>query len=178
MIATQRNRASSATRLRPRRSAQLADAYFTWLGRDDDAEISGLARLLGSVPALQEILDALPIPTLVLNDKGQTVLLNRCWQDTLGHEPDSAQGQRQGELLNCVHAADGTDGCGTSEHCPGCGAAESIWESIRSRTQTARDFKLQRVSAHATEVGHWRVVSTPICVRGRSFTIFSVVEHA
>jgi len=178
MLATKRNCAPSANGLRLRRSEQRTDAYFAWLGRDDDAELSGLARLLGSVPELQELLDALQIPTLVLNDKGQAVLFNRCWQDTLGHEPDWALGQRPGELLECVHAADGTDGCGTSADCPGCGAGQSIWESIRSQARTARDFDLQCVSAHTTEVRHWRVASTPIRVGERSFTIFSLIERA
>ncbi|MCY2986693.1 MAG: hypothetical protein NTY19_02370 [Planctomycetota bacterium] len=178
MLTTKRSRASSVKGSRLHWSEQRTDAYFAWLGRDDDAELSDSVRLLESVPQLQELLDALQIPTLVLNEKGQAVLLNRCWQDRLGHELDLALGQRPGELLNCIHAADGTDGCGTSEDCSRCGVAESIWESNRSHARTARDCDLQRVSAHSTEVREWRVVSTPLRVGGRSFTIFSVIEHA
>ena len=54
-----------------RQSSEEVDVFFDQLGRDGLEEIRTASRLLLGVPLLQEIINAMPVPVAVLNDKGQ-----------------------------------------------------------------------------------------------------------
>lgn len=155
---------------------EAIDEFFGWMGRDGMETIERVSKHLHGIPLLQDLIDALPIPVALLNDKAQIVLMNRRWFRLLGEDVDQALGKRYGELLGCIHAADGLDGCGTSRHCARCGAFRSILSSGRSRTEAVHGYHLQRYTAHGVEAADLVVTSTPIEVDGHHFTVFALQE--
>ncbi len=152
------------------------DAYFSSLGRDGLEELEHESNLLRDVPLLQDILDAMPIAVSILNDKGQIILVNRPWSESHGSGPDCGLGKRHGELLGCINADEGPDGCGTSRYCERCGAAISIMASQRLQSQVAREYRLTREAAAGPAAKDLLVTSTPIRVEGRNYTVFAVHE--
>ncbi len=157
-----------------RQSDEDVDVFFGRLGRDGLEEIRAATRLVLAVPLLQEIINAIPVPVAVLNDRGQVVLTNRCWDRSVGEATDCLLGKRHGELLGCIHCEDGPDGCGTGRGCGNCGAAISILESQHSRGQVTCEFRLHRRTSEGSELEERMVTTTPIQVDGRDFSIFAL----
>jgi PAS domain-containing protein len=148
------------------------DDYFAWMGRDGMEDLQQAARLLQGVPLLQDIIDAMPLPVSLLNEKGQIVLINQRWSQSMGEDADCQLGKRHGELLGCIHAVEGPEGCGTSQNCQHCGAMLSCMSSRQSQSQSVRAYHLERDTPHGVEAVELVVTSAPIVVEGRQFTIF------
>jgi PAS domain-containing protein len=158
------------------RDEGVVDAYFSWLGRDGLDELQHASKLLRGVPLLQDILDAMPIAVSILNEKGQVVLMNRPWIESHGSGSECALGKRYGELLGCINAGEGPDGCATSRYCERCGAGISILESHRSQGQATREYRLARRAEDDSAAKDLVVTSTAIQVEGRNFTVFAVQD--
>ncbi len=92
-----------------RQSSEDVDLYFGQLGRDGLEELQSASRLILGVPLLKEIINAMPLPVAVLNDKAQVVLTNRCWDRLVGKATDCLLGARHGELLGCIRCEDGPE---------------------------------------------------------------------
>jgi PAS domain-containing protein len=152
------------------------DTYFGWVGRDGLDELRSASKLLQGAPLMQQILDAMPIPVSVLNDKGQIVLMNRSGSQALGTTMDCALGKRHGELLGCVHSKEGPEGCCTTRHCENCGAFVSIEASRRTKGQVVREYHLDHETPTGRQEEDLVVTCTPIRVEGRDFTIFAVQD--
>ncbi len=150
------------------------DEYFAHLGRDGEDEIRSATRLVLAIPFLQDIINAMPVPVSILNEKSQVVLTNRCWDRSVGAEGQCLLGKRHGDLLSCVCRDDGPDGCGTSRRCAGCGAAVSILESQHLCEQVTCEFRLVRETSRGPETSELMVTSTPLQVDGRTFSIFAL----
>jgi signal transduction histidine kinase len=100
-------------------------------------------RFLADTLALT-LLEAIPELAMVLNPSRQIIAVNTPVLAALGM--DSAEdlvGRRPGELLECVHADDGPDGCGTGPSCDVCGAFLAIEECLRSRGPAVRECRLR-----------------------------------
>jgi len=116
------------------------------------------------------------LPLAVLNEKAQAILTNRHWKERQEDTADCGLGKRHGELLGCLHAAEGPDGCGTSRHCERCGAAISIVTSRQEPAQVTSEYHLDRDAQGRRESVDLRVSSTGISVQGRQFFIFVVQD--
>jgi PAS domain-containing protein len=159
------------------RKKNVVDAYFARVGRDGLDELREVRKLLYAVPLFKEVIDAMPVAVAVLNEKGQAILTNRFWQQTQGLA-DCALGKRHGELLECLHAAEGADGCGTSRECGRCGAAISIVTARQTPGQVTREYRLQRDVLGGTETVELQVTTTAVRIEDREFFIFAVQDLA
>jgi signal transduction histidine kinase len=78
-------------------------------------------------PIVRIVLDAVDGYAMVLDDHRQILAANEELKEALELElPPCGVGMRPGELLGCIHAADGPGGCGTGRHCSVCGAVLAI----------------------------------------------------
>lgn len=69
--------------------------------------------------SVQEIIDPIPAPVLVVDDDIAVSLLNQRGREVLGLGPERARGRRAGELFRCIHDLE-PGGCGRTIHCSGC----------------------------------------------------------
>ena len=69
---------------------------------------------------LRTVLDAIPLPVLVVDDDVRILDANREALRLLGDEPEIILRRRGGEVLHCIYAQQALDGCGTSDVCPDC----------------------------------------------------------
>ena len=154
------------------------DKFFASLGRDGPGEVEAASRVMSCEPLVRDVIDAIPLPVSILNEKGQVILTNRQWDRSLDADPEFSLGKRHGELFECVHRDEGPDGCATSAVCGTCGAAECIFESRQSREPVTREYHLHRETPEGTQDVERHVTAGPIHVDGREFTVFVVNDES
>lgn len=105
---------------------------------------------LEECPALPDILESVPDPAGVFNKHRQLLLWNRAFERA-SNEDVTLLGRRPGDVLGCVNAEAGPEGCGSSPACASCGTARALSESLtqlvassaecRIRTQSGKGFE-------------------------------------
>ncbi|MFW5838059.1 MAG: sensor histidine kinase [Desulfovibrionaceae bacterium] len=104
-------------------------------------------------------LNALPWPVLILNKLRQIVFCNGAFASVADSDQESVLADRPGEALGCLHAEAGPGGCGTSEFCRYCGAAQAIVHA--GRGPTIRECRIIRLDeAGAMEALDLRVTTS------------------
>ena len=120
----------------------LEKTYVASASRLSEEDVLAQGRSLTNEKLL-DTLDSLQGLIAVVNSQRQVVFANKALLDFAGaHDPDQICGLRPGEILNCIHAHETPDGCGTSESCRFCGAAEAIVETQRSGTSQTRECRI------------------------------------
>jgi hypothetical protein len=152
------------------------DVFFARVGRDGLDQLREALIVLEGVPLLQQIIDAMPLAVSVVNEKGQTILTNRYWIERQENDADCRLGKRHGDLLGCLHIAEGPDGCGTAGNCERCGAAISLIRSRQEPGSVRCDYRLDRDTPYGRDTVDLKVSSTSIRVQGRQFSIFVVQD--
>ena len=137
------------------------------------AEIKAESNKLIQVPFIQVLLDGIPIVVMTLNKNRQIVLVNKA---ILGisslHNVKDALGLRPGELLHCIHSTETEGGCGTTEFCRVCGAANAILSSQKGK-QDAQECRISVTGGDALDLMVW---ATLFNVYGENFTLFSISD--
>lgn len=159
--------------------------------RLDRHEVETQSRSICGLPFVKDVLDSLPNMALVLNECRQIVFANQAFRDFVGAASlEDLVGNRQGEVLDCIHAsylgkrpgeavgcirADLTDGgCGTTVFCRNCGAVRSIVNSQQLRQLDIQECRmLCGADEHPLDLRVW---SRPLEVNGVHYTVFSVVD--
>lgn len=112
---------------------------------------------------------------LILNKERQIVFFNRQLKDYLGIDStDELLGLRPGEAFRCVHAEEAEGGCGTSEFCRTCGAANAF---LNSQTGKEVDTQECRITTNPTNDSlDLLVKATPFSIGADQFTVFSIKD--
>jgi PAS domain-containing protein len=82
---------------------------------------------------LEEYLDGLGAPILVVDASGTIQTADRQARALLQKELVEIQGYRGGEVFECVHARL-PGGCGNTVHCSGCAIRHTVMETLRTGT--------------------------------------------
>lgn len=142
--------------------------------RNSPAEIAAERKTLASLPLLGQLLDSMPQLAVVLDARRQIVLANRAMAQALGRSEDQLAGLRLGEALGCVRARTGA-GCGTTEHCTVCGAAQALFSVSQGRDD-------ERPCRMVAEPPVWERDLSVRAVRfrheGQDFTLLSAIDRS
>lgn len=146
--------------------------WFAPAGREDPERLAEMSRSVRESPLFQAILDSIDGFLMVLNPQRQVLAVNRNLLDHFRlEEPACLAGSRPGEILGCIHAAIGPDGCGTSKACRTCGAAISILSSQEQDQPITGECLATVQGSEGNDSLEFRVRSTPIRVGGHDFTV-------
>lgn len=156
-------------------TATMVDTYFAPAGRDGQETLCSLAAKFDQAQLFREMVDAVPNPVVVLNDKRQVIVANRALLHLLATEEIEIRGRRPGELLRCAHVEEGPDGCGTGPHCQACGAVASVLGCRESKEQTTNECRLTTQTDSGAKSLDLRVTASPLRVDSCEFT-FAVLE--
>jgi PAS domain-containing protein len=130
-----------------------------------------------SLTELKEILDALPYIAAILNSQRQIVYLNQALMDMVGAKSvDELLGKRAGEALNCIHAAETQGGCGTSEACRLCGAAQATVHSQLHDEKVTEECRITACKDGTTFSFDLSVTSSPYHHDGVQYTILAIKD--
>ncbi|MFH1049591.1 MAG: PAS domain-containing sensor histidine kinase [bacterium] len=118
--------------------------------------------------------DAVPFLYLILNSKRQIVWANKSVIDSFGYS-DIFQvlGLRPGELFQCVHAFETEGGCGTTEFCTTCGAANAINAGLNGKFEY-KECRIEKT--HSSDALDLKVSSIPFQLNGGKYVIFTIVD--
>ncbi len=125
---------------------------------------------------LEPLLSAMPNPVTILNKNRQIVYANPAFRQILGfNDNGEIFGLRLGEAVQCLHASESKEGCGTTEFCSQCGAAKAMRKAISGQA----DVQECRILAHREDevtAVDLRVWATPFQIGDEKFTIFSMAD--
>jgi signal transduction histidine kinase len=144
--------------------------------RDSPEEIARKHKVVEDVPLVRRTLDAMPNMVVVLNQNRQVVSANDALLKLLDITVGDALAKRPGEVLNCIHPPEGTDGCGTALHCVTCGALTALLESQRTDSQVVRECRILTNSATGIIPLDLKVTATPLAIGGDRFIVAAVED--
>lgn len=129
--------------------------------------------LQSNVP-LQTQVEERPEPILLLNTHRQIVYGNKAGRLSLGVEdPATMYGCRPGEVLNCIHVAEGEGGCGTSTHCRVCGAVTAVLNTLQGKPDIQR-CSIQSSGAEAPL--EFVLIAMPISFAEQNYVLVSMAQ--
>jgi len=125
-------------------------------------------------PFLGELLDSLPVMTLILNSDRQILFANRPLLEYFSIVSlDVVVGLRPGEMARCRFSLHAKGGCGHSQQCALCGALESILKSQRSARPSEHPTLLPLESGKTLQ---FRTHAAPLRMDPWNFTLVSFTD--
>jgi hypothetical protein len=150
-----------------------AATHFAKPGRATLGQLVDQMRQSLDDPCVKVVLEAVDGYVMILNESRQILAANHELLDALSRgDSGCAIGLRPGELLNCIHFGEGTDGCGTSQHCRTCGAVLAILAAQSGGTPAEGECRLSRLRDGKLEAVDLRVRATPLAVGGHNLIAF------
>lgn len=123
---------------------------------------------------LKRFYDAVSEIILIVNQDRQIVFFNSAVSSLLGVEDsERIYGMRPGEALGCIYAGKNPEGCGTSDFCSQCGAAQAILAALRNEADLQEGCLLKRDSLEALDL---LVRTTPLKISGQMFSILAITD--
>jgi len=151
--------------------------YFAPAGRATPEQLTALSEFIENEPLFNAVLEAADGYVMVLNEQRQVLAANRSLLDALKENSSSCLlGNRPGEVLGCIHAHDGPDGCGTSKACESCGAAIAILDSQCEGRPINGECLATIRKNDKTESREFRVRATPVAMAGHSLTVLVFID--
>lgn len=125
---------------------------------------------------LLSCLDRVPMGVLVLDQHRQIVFSNAAFNRLAHkHQTDQVLGQRPGEALDCIHAQLEPGGCGCSDFCQLCGAAQAILKSLQG-DQDCQECRLLRLLEGAQSVMDLQIFTSPFTSGGATFSLVTILD--
>ena len=79
--------------------------------------------------SLQQHIDTIPFPILLVDGNSATVGMNERASETLGHNVETNKSPQFGWVFDCLHSHR-PEGCGRTIHCSGCAIRRSVAETF------------------------------------------------
>lgn len=156
-------------------SSNRPDTYFAPAGRDSLEEIRQKREAVNHNETLRVMLDAMPSWVFVLNPQRQVVAANSALLHLVRRDEGDMIGSRPGEIIGCVHAAHGPDGCGTAKPCIDCGAVRTILQSQNTGKTTMGDCRLRTESSQSCAM-ELRVTATPVEIEDEQLILVALED--
>jgi K+-sensing histidine kinase KdpD len=154
--------------------SQGTTTFFAPAERASEILLDRQTQTLRGEPIVEQLLDSLPEPTMVLNAQRQIVLANEKTEAVLGRSKQCMLGMRVGEAIECVHAHDDPAGCGTTSFCKNCGAVQAMMTCIKERVADVQECRIESRLTGEPVALDLRVSASPLAIAGEPFTVFSV----
>jgi PAS domain-containing protein len=89
------------------------------------------------------LLEATPIPVLVVNPEVQILYFNPAAAKLVGSNAEVVIQRRAGEVLHCIHSSEALEGCGYSPFCSDCIIRDSVNQSLKGRKVSRKLHKME-----------------------------------
>lgn len=157
---------------------QPAESFYLPPERAQTDQLRQLRQRLLAFPLLKTIMDGIPDGVMVLDSHRQMVLANLALLERLGlSDEEAVLGKRPGEAFGCAHYKTRPGGCGTTEFCRYCGAAQVLSECRMSR-KGARECRIITELESETEAIDLLIWGTPFELLGQDLILFAVADQS
>src|SRR5512143_1143700 len=92
---------------------------------------------------LTNLFDAIPSMLFIVDADVKVIHLNAAAKKVHGSRPEHIFLKSSGSVMNCIHAAEATGGCGTSSSCQGCVIRRSVREAAAGRKIQRHSTKME-----------------------------------
>lgn len=125
-----------------------------------------------SNPIVSVVLEAAQGYVLILNEQRQLLAANDELLAALKcTSVNDYVGLRPGEILGCIHAVEGPDGCGTSLHCRNCGAVIALLASWNKPGPAVGECSLVMKNTGQLRVVDFEVKATRVQLADHALTV-------
>ena len=150
---------------------QMSPSVDTRIQSDRDAFLSNdLAKTM---------LETIPDPAMVLNHQCRIIAVNARMLASVGaNSPDDVLGQRMGDLVQCVNAHDGPDGCGSGPACQLCGGAQVVGAALESDAPAGGEGRIRtyrEIDGGALELD---VVASPVTTADAELVVVAMHDKS
>lgn len=157
------------------KKTQMLPTQFAPAERDSVEEIKRSKSIVSISKYIKFLLDSVPNAFLILNEHRQIVFANEMFVTMLGVESaDDIIGYRFGEILDCEHAHDTPGGCGTTQFCRTCGAAQAQVKGLSGNIST-EECRINTVNGDALDLS---VSARPIDFNRKRYLVFTARDIA
>ncbi|NTW85673.1 MAG: HAMP domain-containing histidine kinase, partial [Holophagaceae bacterium] len=141
-------------------------------GRATPTEVAGQAELcLGDLVA-RAVLEAVDTYAVIMNEQRQIVAANPILIEALVREGVAdQQGSRVGEAIECIHRAEGPDGCGTARACGRCGMMDAVAAAQRTGQAATSEWLISIRREGRWEAREFNVRALPLSVAGQGLML-------
>ena len=146
------------------------DTYFAPPNRLDKGDVYlQTIKILGLRSAIQ-VMNIIPNLIAILNMERQIVFTNKAFEDFLETKKfEDGLALRPGELIECIHAHDHRNGCGTGKECRYCGAVLTVLKSQETGTRQEGDATIDVAKDGNEMTLNINIIASPITVDGEIF---------
>jgi signal transduction histidine kinase len=124
---------------------------------------------------LSQVLNRLQGLLAVVNEDRRVVFANQAFLDFMNkNDLDDVRGMRPGEIFQCAHAIQGSEGCGSSEDCLLCGAYQAIEETRSTGMSATREFSIAGAKKAGINANEFRVRTMPFELTGEGYILMSL----
>ena len=157
-------------------AARIPITFFAPAEREPIEVVQRQAAGVSKTPLAGTFLNASLNYMLVLNRRRQIVMASDNLLELIpGKSMDLIVGLRPGEALDCIHADECENGCGTSESCHLCGVVKVILAGLAG-TRHVQECRLTRRISGPEATMELRVLATPLVCENEHYTLLAVAN--
>jgi K+-sensing histidine kinase KdpD len=133
-------------------------------------------RSADNIRFVQDLLNASPLISAIVNHRRQIVLSNRQFNE-MAETDDLTKmiGRFPGELIECIHHSDNIQ-CGTSESCKVCGLVQTIKKSQTQATIVTNECRITTGKNSLLKFYNFEVTCSPVYFNGQMYTLLSMAD--
>jgi hypothetical protein len=153
------------------------DSYFASPERDNDDDIYQDYKYLQSVKYLEDLINAMPVLSVILNKHRQILLANKQLLDKLGLKAiESILGKRPGEAIHCINAGICKGECGVTLNCSVCGAVRCIQECLQTQKESSGECLITSFVSNEYVSYDFKANAYPLFWNNEQYVLFTLVD--
>ncbi|HPG32541.1 MAG TPA: ATP-binding protein [Lentimicrobium sp.] len=163
--------------MKKQNKTETSETYYASADHSSVDDILATYSQLSEEVQLRMISDAMPDIALILSPNREIVFSNKALVSLLGlSEEKSVLGLRPGELLNCIHASETGNGCGTSVSCRYCGAVNAILECQKTGQSVKSECRITSLVNGQNQSYDLQVNASPYMFNAKKYIIFTIKD--
>ena len=122
------------------------------------------------------VIDTVTTALFILDEDARILDANTSAAKLVNKKDDIILKRLCGDALDCIHAGEGPDGCGTTDFCPDCVVRSSVVDSCQGKTiiRKRADFQVQKQNKPARCV--FLISASPLIHQGTPLSILSMED--
>ena len=159
-------------------SRRLMETQFASPERASQEQLQSDIEHTKNLPLVQDLTNVIPDAFVILNQHRQIVYCNTTLMSALAIEsPEKIYGLRPGEALNCTHADETPEGCGTTASCKYCGAVNAIVKSQKEEN-TLKEEECRLVVKNDNQSLDFSIRAKTLSLLDQKYTLFIVKDNS
>ena len=117
------------------------------------------------------VLDAVPVPMLVVDDDVRIIGFNAAASALLPKDKEAVLRRRGGDALHCLHTTESLKGCGHGERCKDCMVRNSVTAAYGGQPSSRQKARMELVRDGAIVELDMLVTTAPFTYEGRKLVL-------